>query len=96
MGMQLLGRFTRFSSHAPLSRIVLGQGAQSESKQLFHRAEAAQCLQSCDRLRSRRMAVDSGCDPSLSVFRNPQLGSPAGCSRNYRWVSNRVDNRLGI
>ena len=46
-----------------------------EAWQLFRRAEAAQRLQSCDRLRGRGLVIDSDRDSGFSVFRNPELGS---------------------
>ena len=67
-----------------------------EAWQLFRRAEAAQCLQSCDRLRGGGLATDSGRDPDFSVFRNSELGeSGCGLAAGYR-ISRRLDSRVGL
>src|SRR5215471_8929251 len=50
------------------------QGGQSEpEEEPLRRAEATQCLQGCDRLRSRRMAAHRNREPGFSLLRNSQL-----------------------
>jgi hypothetical protein len=47
---------------------ALRQGAQSESTEIFDRAEAAQCLSRSCRLRSRCMVSHAAYDADLPVF----------------------------
>src|SRR5206468_8350514 len=57
------------------------QGAQSEPEELLRRAEAAQRLQSSDRLRSRRVTGDADSHAGFSISRNSELGDTAGLHR---------------
>src|SRR5437867_338168 len=43
-----------------------------EDRQLLHRTQATQRLQSCDRVCGCCVAVDSDCDAGLSVLRNSE------------------------
>src|SRR2546428_8692634 len=69
---------------------------QNELTQLLRRAEAAQRLQDCRRLRRNRLVTRSNRNASLSVFRNSELDGPTDCARNYYWFSNRAPHRVGI
>ena len=51
------------------------------ASETVRRAETAQRLQSCDRLRSRGVAADADSDTDLSVPRDSKLGNPVGLHR---------------
>src|SRR5205823_11240434 len=60
-----------------------------ESYPIFRRTKTPACLSRRSRLRDGGLALDSGRDPSLSVFRHSKLGR-AFCHRGtLAWVSNR-------
>mgnify|MGYP003693609619 CR=1 FL=1 len=66
-----------------------GRPLGNDERETFflRRDEAAQCLQSGDCLRGRRLAFGSGCDPSFSVSRNSELGHSVSDSASRDWVS---------
>src|SRR5207247_9970432 len=65
------------------------------NEEFLRRAEAAQCLQSCGRIRRRRLATDSNRDPGLAVFRDSKLGGAAGGAAFDYWISGLFRSRLG-
>ena len=91
---------TCFSGHPHQGRVLpcraLRQGAQGERKELLHRAEAAQRLQSCDCLRSRRMAADADRDAGLPVPRDSKLGNSAGDNADCDWFPYCPRDRVGL
>ena len=70
--------------------------AQSESNEVFDRAEAAQRLQSRNRLRGDRVATDAGRESDFSVLRNSELGGAACCSSPYPGFPDCARSRLGF
>ena len=58
-----------------------------ESKELFRGTEAPKGLSRCRGLRRGELVVDSNRDSGISVLRNSELGSPAGCPRALPWIS---------
>src|SRR5205085_2232821 len=69
---------------------------QSEDRQLLRRTETAQCLQSSGCLRGGGVAAHSNRDPSLSDFRDSELGGPAGRALTNPWLSGRADFLVGL
>ena len=70
--------------------------AMNVKPSFFSRAEAAQCLQGCSRVRRCRLASDANCQPDFSIFRNPQLGCAFGNSSPHHRLSDCADYRMGI
>src|SRR5262245_21266661 len=68
----------------------------NEPAQLLRRTQAAQRLQSRDRLRSRRMAAHADREPDFSVLRYPELGSAPSGVAPHNWFSHRADPCLGV
>src|SRR5205809_8058841 len=67
-----------------------------EPEELLRRAETAERLQSCDRVRCRGVATDAGRESDFSVLRDSELGrASCGVAAHYR-ISRRDDSRLGV
>src|SRR5206468_10645052 len=58
--------------------------------------KTTQRLQSCDRLRSRRMAADADSDAGFPVPRDSKLGDPAGDNADHHRLSDRAHHRMGL
>src|SRR6266705_3130854 len=58
--------------------------------------KTTQRLQSCDRLRSRRMATDADSDAGFPVPRDSKLGDPAGDNADCDWFSHCPRDRVGL
>jgi Flp pilus assembly protein TadD, contains TPR repeats len=69
---------------------------KNEGGQFFQRTKTPQCLQSCDRLRSRRMAAHADCDAGFPVPRDSKLGNSARDNADCDWFSNCPRDRVGI
>src|SRR5882757_1843936 len=68
----------------------------NEVRQLFRRAEAAQRLQSCGRVRGCRVAVDSGGVDFLPGLRRAALGDEDIYHRHHLRLSGGADFFLGV
>src|SRR5438132_11608149 len=59
-----------------------------ESEEVFRGTEAPKGLSRCCGLRRGKLVVDPNRDSGISVLRNSELGSTAGCCRTLSWISN--------
>src|SRR3981081_2414316 len=69
---------------------------KNEPAQFLRRAEAAQRLQGCRRLRSGGVAADSGRYAGLPILRDSELGRPPRGPSPDPWLSHSVDPGVGL
>ena len=72
------------------------RGEISEDRQFLLRAEAAQRLQSCGRVRRRRLGALSGNRAGLSRLRCSELGHSIDRSAHHHGSAGCIDSGLGV
>src|SRR5438552_711329 len=87
---------TRCAATRALKRSWKKLPAQNHEGQFLFRAEAAQRLQGCRRLRGRWLVAGPGHDTGFPIFRNPELGSRDGRGRAGDRVSHCAGSFLGV
>src|SRR5262249_39188167 len=69
---------------------------KNERAEFLRRAEAAQRLQGCGRVRRRRLGHCAGRDTDFSVPRNSELDCALGHHLDRNRISNRARDRMGV
>src|SRR6266566_10175743 len=87
---------TRVSKSLSQRFLLRRTDRRREPEEILRGTETAQRLQSCDRLRSRRLAADANSDAGFPVPRDSKLGHPAGDNADCDWFPHCPRDRVGI